>query len=50
MQDKDIETIESNHLVPKYQGDIFRINEVDYSPYLDKKTLKEHLRQISRLK
>ena len=49
MKTEEITTLEPNKLVLKYKDDLFRRNEVDYSSFLDKETLKEHRRQISRL-
>lgn len=49
MKNKNVEVIEANLFVKKYQGDIFQKRFVDYRGILDRQTLEEHERQISRL-
>ncbi|MFQ5636434.1 MAG: hypothetical protein ACE5IR_00385 [bacterium] len=49
MKYEKIEVIEANQFVKKYERDIFRSHSIDYKTFLDKDTLKEHERQMTRL-
>lgn len=49
IKSQKIEVLESNQLVEKYRGDIFRRNVVNYISMLEKKTAEEHRRQMQRI-
>jgi len=49
MKNRKTEVLETNPYVTQYEGDIFRRSRKSYEDLIDKKTLKEHERQLKRI-
>lgn len=49
MKNNKTEVLETNPYVTLYEDDIFRQSRKSYEELLDKKTLKEHERQLKRI-
>ena len=49
MESNKVEILEPNKYVPKYEGDLFRKNSINYANLIDKDTRKEHARQMERI-
>jgi hypothetical protein len=49
MKTSKVEVLEPNRFVLKYKDYVFRGSVIDYTTLLDKDTLREHERQMSRL-